>query len=141
MELHHRISRLYLTMMLLNIRTYMIASLILGHVLHTCVLGRGFARCSILGCLNVSAAGGGCRHGCLKGVWRDLLAMSHRLLCYQHRLQISTSAVCCYGHSGIQYLVYSRRTPQPVIVTIRDNEDYIRLLVYSYYTTVTGWGS
>ena len=30
--------------------------------------------------------------------------------------------------------------PHPVIVTIRDNRDYIRVLLYSYYTTVTGWG-
>ena len=31
-------------------------------------------------------------------------------------------------------------TPHPVIVTIRDNRDYIRVLLYSYYTTITGWG-
>ena len=30
--------------------------------------------------------------------------------------------------------------PHPVIVTIMDNEDYIRVLLYSYYTTITGWG-
>ena len=28
----------------------------------------------------------------------------------------------------------------PVIVTIRDNKDYNRVLVYSYYSTITGWG-
>ena len=28
----------------------------------------------------------------------------------------------------------------PVIVTIRDNRDYIRVLLYSYYTTIAGWG-
>ena len=33
-----------------------------------------------------------------------------------------------------------RRTPHPVIVTIRDNKEYIRVLLYSYYTTITGWG-
>ena len=33
-----------------------------------------------------------------------------------------------------------RRTPHSVIVTIRDNKDYIRVLLYSYYTTITGWG-
>ena len=33
-----------------------------------------------------------------------------------------------------------RWTPHPVIVTIRDNRDYIRVLLYSYYTTITGWG-
>ena len=27
-----------------------------------------------------------------------------------------------------------RWTPHPVIVTIRDNKDYIRVLLYSYYT-------
>ena len=31
-------------------------------------------------------------------------------------------------------------TPHPVIVTIRDNRDYVRVLLYSYYTTITGWG-
>ena len=33
-----------------------------------------------------------------------------------------------------------RRTPHPVIVAIRDNRDYSRVLLYSYYTTITGWG-
>ena len=33
-----------------------------------------------------------------------------------------------------------RWTPHPVIVTIGDNRDYIRVLLYSYYTTITGWG-
>ena len=33
-----------------------------------------------------------------------------------------------------------RWTPKPVIVNIRDNRDYIRVLLYSYYTTITGWG-
>ena len=28
----------------------------------------------------------------------------------------------------------------PVIVTIGDNRDCIRVLLYSYYTTITGWG-
>ena len=36
--------------------------------------------------------------------------------------------------------VYVRWTPHPVIVTIRDNRGYIRVLLYSYYTTITGWG-
>ena len=35
---------------------------------------------------------------------------------------------------------FFRRTPHPVIVTIKDNKDYIRVLLYSYYTTITGWG-
>ena len=37
--------------------------------------------------------------------------------------------------------VYLRWSPHPVIVTLRDNTDYIRVLVYSCYTTITGWGS
>ena len=28
----------------------------------------------------------------------------------------------------------------PVIVIIGDNRDYTRVLLYSYYTTITGWG-
>ena len=32
-----------------------------------------------------------------------------------------------------------RWTPHPEIVTIRDNRDYIEVLLYSYYTTLTGW--
>ena len=39
-------------------------------------------------------------------------------------------ACCCYF----------RWTPRPVIVTIMDNRDYIRVLLYFYYTTITGWG-
>ena len=35
---------------------------------------------------------------------------------------------------------YLRWTPHPVIVTIRDNKDYITVLLYSSYTTITGWG-
>ena len=31
-------------------------------------------------------------------------------------------------------------TPHPVLVTIRENRDYIRVLLFSYYTTITGWG-
>ena len=30
--------------------------------------------------------------------------------------------------------------PHPVIVTIMDNRDYIRVLLYSYFTAITGWG-
>ena len=33
-----------------------------------------------------------------------------------------------------------RWTPHPVIVTIRDNRNHIILLLYSYYTTITGSG-
>ena len=37
-------------------------------------------------------------------------------------------------------IVCFRWTPHPVIVTIMDNKDNIRVLLYSYYTTITGWG-
>ena len=30
--------------------------------------------------------------------------------------------------------------PPPVIVTLIDNKDYIGVLLYSYYTTITEWG-
>ena len=33
-----------------------------------------------------------------------------------------------------------RWTPHPVIVTIRDNGDYVRVLFYVYHTTITAWG-
>ena len=26
------------------------------------------------------------------------------------------------------------------MVTVRDNKDYVRILLYSYYTGITGWG-
>ena len=32
------------------------------------------------------------------------------------------------------------RPPHSVIVTIRDKKDHIRVLLNSYYTTITGWG-
>ena len=35
---------------------------------------------------------------------------------------------------------YLRRTPHPVIVTIGDNRDHVRVLLYSYDTTITEWG-
>ena len=31
-------------------------------------------------------------------------------------------------------------TAHPVIVTIGDTRDHIRVLLYSYYTAITGWG-
>ena len=37
-------------------------------------------------------------------------------------------------------VVSVRWTPHPVIVTIMDNKDHIRVLLYSYCTTITGWG-
>ena len=30
--------------------------------------------------------------------------------------------------------------PRPVIVTIRDNKDYFKVLWFSYHSTITGWG-
>ena len=30
--------------------------------------------------------------------------------------------------------------PHPVIVTIRDNNNYLRVSLYSCYTTIAGWG-
>ena len=30
--------------------------------------------------------------------------------------------------------------PHPVIVTIRETSIYIKVLLYSYYATITGWG-
>ena len=35
---------------------------------------------------------------------------------------------------------YFRRTPHPVIASVRDNEDDIRGPVYSYSIAITGWG-
>ena len=40
------------------------------------------------------------------------------------------------------YLFYTqelRWTPHPVIVTVGENKYSIRVLLYSYYTIVTGW--
>ena len=42
------------------------------------------------------------------------------------------------GELGLEIQVYLRWTPHPVIVTIRDNRDYSRVLVYSYYYRVGG---
>ena len=36
--------------------------------------------------------------------------------------------------------LYLMRTPHPVIVIIGDNRDYTRVLLYSFYTTLTGRG-
>ena len=30
--------------------------------------------------------------------------------------------------------------PHPLVRTIRDNKDSLRVLSYSYYTAITGWG-
>ena len=36
--------------------------------------------------------------------------------------------------------LFLRRTPHPAMVTIKENRDYNRVLLYSFYTTITGWG-
>ena len=41
---------------------------------------------------------------------------------------------------GFLNTFYLRWIPHPVIVTIGDIKDYIRVLIYSYYTTIAGWG-
>ena len=45
-----------------------------------------------------------------------------------------------YSYGGMFKGVLTKDPPHPVIVTIRDIKDYIRVLLYSYYTTITGWG-
>ena len=46
----------------------------------------------------------------------------------------------CFWSGSKSCWLCVRRTPHPVIVTIRDTSNYIRVLLYSYYTTITGWG-
>ena len=44
-------------------------------------------------------------------------------------------------HPRVGFIIYTLNgPPHAVIVTIRDNRDCIRVLLYSYYTTITGWG-
>ena len=43
-------------------------------------------------------------------------------------------------YTDIGSTISFRWTRHPVIVSIRDNRDYIRVLLYSHYTTFTGWG-
>ena len=40
----------------------------------------------------------------------------------------------------VQTLRFLRWTPHPVIVTIMDDKEYIRVLLYSHFTIITGWG-
>ena len=40
---------------------------------------------------------------------------------------------CCWE-------VLLKWTPHPVIVTARDYRDYVRVLLYSCYTTIKRWG-
>ena len=73
---------------------------------------------------------------CWWAIWIDILPNLSQRLCVRRRCQdlpagrgkIRSSQTCL------------RWTPHPVIVTIGDNRDYIRVLLYSYYTTITGWG-
>ena len=46
--------------------------------------------------------------------------------------------ILCHCADGLGRSI--RWTPHPVIVIIRDNKGYVRALLYSYYTTITGWG-
>ena len=36
--------------------------------------------------------------------------------------------------------MFDRWTPHPVIVIIRNSQDFFRVLLYSYYTSITGVG-
>ena len=42
---------------------------------------------------------------------------------------------------GPKYIPYTYMDPLGVIVTIRNSKDYIRVLFYSYYSAITGWGA
>ena len=44
------------------------------------------------------------------------------------------------GQGAVSRALLIRWTPHPVIVTIGDNRDFIRVLLYYYCTTITGWG-
>ena len=49
--------------------------------------------------------------------------------------------ICTYIYTHVyNTCIYVKRTPHPVIVTLRDNKDYIKVLFFYYYTTITGWG-
>ena len=49
--------------------------------------------------------------------------------------------ICCVVPGSSRLRQFQLRwTPHPVIVTMRNSKDYIRVLLYSYYTTITGWG-
>ena len=43
-------------------------------------------------------------------------------------------------YQSMSFEVNFRWTPHPVIVTIRNSGGYIRVLLYSYYTTIPGSG-
>ena len=76
---------------------------------------------------------------------RSVLASMGRSLHYLwsqllHLCRHQDSAKNC-GFRSCQspYGILCGWTPQSVIVTIGDNRDYIRVLLYSYYTTIVGW--
>ena len=56
------------------------------------------------------------------------------------QLKTAVKRVATLGCKAAAAIVHLRWTPHPVIVTIGDNRDYIRVLLYSYYSTITGWG-
>ena len=41
---------------------------------------------------------------------------------------------------GFRCRIYIRLGPHPLIVTTRDKGNYIKILIYSWYTTISGWG-
>ena len=53
---------------------------------------------------------------------------------------VHVAGTILWSASGLSCKLYFRWTPHPVIVTSTDNKDYIRVLLYSDYTTITGWG-
>ena len=57
-----------------------------------------------------------------------------------HGYQQLDGAALTADSASPELRVHIRWTPHPVIVTIRDNRDYLRVLLYSYYITITGWG-
>ena len=71
----------------------------------------------------------------------DPLLRSSKLLYLFWAPAFDCASVFCLDGSALRKRQGCLRwTPHPVIVTIMDNKDYIRVLLYSYYTTITGWG-
>ena len=58
------------------------------------------------------------------------------------RLQLAFKVLLVWVFPRIEsaLVIHLRWTPHPVRVPIRDNRDGIRVLLYSYYTTITGRG-
>ena len=71
--------------------------------------------------------------------WRYLLRV---LVIRMFFLSILSSTLsvpeCGDSGQGSARDMYLRWTPHPVLVTIRNSKDYIRVLLYSCYTTITG---